>query len=277
MTLPKPLHTPLAIVAGLILLYLVFSAVHWLGVAHAAGIGQAAAPAVSVATLDDSWTLIHTYGWTWGGMYLVLTVAQFLLKKNDSQHWIAQGKTLAYIVGGVGIAASALQAYFGGTPWSGVAMTVVVALFKLVNPVGPAPATAVAKPPATGAVSMLAVLLLSSLVVSQSACGASARETTLKTATATLDAARDTFLAYDGPHELELARSGPATPEGKAAAAAALTAYQAKRSATIDKAFVVAYRAIAVAWTLNDQPSLDGIQAAIAQVMAAYNALKGTP
>lgn len=108
-------------------------------------------------------------------------------------------------------------------------------------------------------------------------CGASQRETTLKAAVITLDTSRDAFLAYDGPHELEIAKSGPPTAEGKAAALSALAAYQSKRSA-VDKAFMLAYRAVAAAWTLQDQPSLDGVQAAITQVIAAYNALKaGNP
>lgn len=124
---------------------------------------------------------------------------------------------------------------------------------------------------------ILAACLVALVAVLAPACGASQRETTIRAAIVTVDTARDTFLAHDGPHELELARSGPATPEGKAAAASALAAYQAKRT-TVDKALLLAYRAIAVATTLNDQPSLDGIQAAIAQVVAAYNALKaGNP
>lgn len=107
-------------------------------------------------------------------------------------------------------------------------------------------------------------------------CGASARETTIRASVAAADTIRDSFLAYDGPHELELARSGPPTPEGKAAAAAALAAYQVKRAATVNKALIVIYRAIAVAATLSDQPSLDGIKAALDQFAAAYNALKGS-
>lgn len=126
-------------------------------------------------------------------------------------------------------------------------------------------------------VKMAGVFLLFGLLGStQMSCGASQRETAIKTSLVAADAARDAFLAYDGPHELELARSGPPTPEGKAQAAAALAAYQAKRSATVDRAMIAAYRAIAVFVVLNDQPSLDGVQAAIAQVKAAYQALKGT-
>lgn len=125
-------------------------------------------------------------------------------------------------------------------------------------------------------VKMAGVFLLVGLLAStQMACAGSQRETAIKTSLVAADAARDAFLAYDGPHELELARSGPPTPEGKAEAAAALAAYQAKRSTTVDRAMIAAYRAIAVFVVLNDQPSLDGIQAAIAQVRAAYLALKG--
>lgn len=123
---------------------------------------------------------------------------------------------------------------------------------------------------------MLGFAGLMCLAVAAGGCAGSQREDTIRASVAAADTIRDSFLAYDGPHELELARSGPPTPEGKAAAAAALAAYQAKRSATVDKAMIVVYRAIAVAATLNDQPSLDGIKAAIDQLTAAYNALKGT-
>jgi hypothetical protein len=105
-----------------------------------------------------------------------------------------------------------------------------------------------------------------------SGCASSQRTDTLKAALVTVDAARDGFLAYDGPHLLELARSGP----DKVTASAAVTAYQLKRAATVDKAFAAAYRSIAIAQTLNDQPSLEGVQSAITQVYAAYEALKET-
>lgn len=108
------------------------------------------------------------------------------------------------------------------------------------------------------------------LVMALVGCASSQRTDTLKAALVTVDAARDGFLAYDGPHELALARSGA----NKAEALAALTAYQVKRAATVDKAFAAAYRAIAIAQTLNDQPSLDGVQSAIKQVYDAYEALK---
>ncbi|MES2170575.1 MAG: hypothetical protein V4479_07615 [Actinomycetota bacterium] len=116
-----------------------------------------------------------------------------------------------------------------------------------------------------------ALLLFFALAAGAPGCAATTRADTLQTATLTVVAARDALLAYDGPHELELARTG--TPDQ---AAAALTAYRAKRT-SVNKAIAAAGDAIVLAGGLNDQPSLDGVARAIAQVIADYKALKGMP
>lgn len=114
-------------------------------------------------------------------------------------------------------------------------------------------------------------LVVTTAIALAPACAATTRADTLQTATLTVVAARDALIAYDGPHELELARTG--TPDQ---AAAALTAYRAKR-ATATKAFVAAVDAIVLAGGLNDQPSLAGVAKAIAEVIADYKQLKGMP
>lgn len=83
---------------------------------------------------DTGVSLIYQYGPWWGGMALVFGLFSSMLAKNESQHWIAQGRTLAALVAGLGIAGVALQAHFAGTPWAGVAVTAVMALFKLMQP-----------------------------------------------------------------------------------------------------------------------------------------------
>lgn len=160
----RPLFGPTLMLAAL---WLFFSAVYHMGVAHAAA--AAGDPTtLSSATIDTGWNMIATYGWTWGGMAIVFMTASWLLKKNESEHWIAQGKTLAYLVGAVGIGVTVVQAKMTGSPWSGVAMTVLVALFKLINPTSPSSSTpAVAAAKAVSAA--LAVVLLAGTV--QIACG----------------------------------------------------------------------------------------------------------
>ena len=119
-----------------------------------------------------------------------------------------------------------------------------------------------------GPLFMLAIAIGS---VALPACAGATRADTLQTATLTVVATRDAVLAYDGPHELDLAKAG--TPEQ---ATASLAAYRAKR-ATVNKAIAAAVDAIVVAGGLNDQPSLDGVAKAIAEVIADYKSLKGMP
>ena len=102
------------------------------------------------------------------------------------------------------------------------------------------------------------------------ACGASQRATTLQTAELVVNTAGAGIMLYDKQHQEDLANKG--TPDE---AAAALKAYRAKR-ATLNRALTAAVDAIIVAIKLNDQPSLDGLAAAVAEVIKDYQALKGT-
>lgn len=102
------------------------------------------------------------------------------------------------------------------------------------------------------------------------ACAASQRESTIKAALITTDAARDAFIAYDDTAQDKIVTAATSLEQGRAA----LADYREKRARYVT-AFAVAYRAIAVAVTLNDQPSLTGMQAAVAQVLAAVAAVTG--
>lgn len=143
--------------------------------AHADPAAQAAASA------DTGWSLVETYGPVWGGMALAFGLASAFLRRNETTHWIAQGRALAVILAIVGTGTAALTAHFAGTPWSGVLVTAVVALFKLVQPsmtsVPPNRNREVS--PAVGAVlgAVIGVVLLQIFVVLQPACGARQRAT----------------------------------------------------------------------------------------------------
>lgn len=106
------------------------------------------------------------------------------------------------------------------------------------------------------------------LAIAASGCGASQRETTLHTADVVITSAANGMLLYDKDHQDKLAVQG--TPEQ---AAAALASYRAKR-AKLNKALTVAADALIVAVKLNDQPSLDGLSAAIVEVINDYQELK---
>ena len=66
-------------------------------------------------------------------------------KVTQSTHWIAQGRTLALITAAVGLGIAALQAHFGGAPWGGVVMTLVLGIFKLIDPTTVPAATVIAE------------------------------------------------------------------------------------------------------------------------------------
>lgn len=174
MTIISRLKFPALCLLGTCMIYLLYAAVWHAGVSYGAT-ALDTSHSVSTATLDDSWAMISTYGWIWGGMAVVLALASWVLKRNDSTHWIAQGRTLALIVGGLGIAAAALDAKFAGAPLSGVAMTAIAALFKLmdprVTPAAPAPAPQSNSLGGGSGVTMFAILLIGAgLVASQPGC-----------------------------------------------------------------------------------------------------------
>jgi hypothetical protein len=121
--------------------------------------------------------------------------------------------------------------------------------------------------PKISALAAMAALMLALTLAP--ACAASQRADTIQTAQIVVTTAANGLLLYDGPHEIELANTG--TPDQ---AAAALAAYRAKR-AKLNRALTVAADALIVAVHLNDQPSLDGLVRAIAEVANDYLSLKG--
>lgn len=255
---------------------LIIATVPWLLGAALAANGDA--PVVPPPTPDALMAYVQAYGWLVGGLTVAYLAAKWLLKKNESTHWIAQGRALAVVTTVVGVAGTALQAWASGTPWSGVLVTALLGLLHLADAqVTPGP-VAVAK---QGVAGMLVVLLLGGTTVEQTGCAASARETTIRAGLIAVDSARDGFLAYDRTHEMSLtAHCDPATEirdqcaAKVAASAAALATYQAKR-AKIDPLFTSAYRFLAAAKILDDDPSIAGVQAAIAQLLGALSPFLG--
>lgn len=109
---------------------------------------------------------------------------------------------------------------------------------------------------------------LLTLAIVLAGCAASARETTIKTSLIAVQAADGAFVAYDKTHQEEIVAHATSLEDGKAK----LAAYRAKQD-TVRKAFVVAYTAIGVAATVNDDHSLAGMQLALQQVLTAVAAL----
>src|SRR6185369_12120502 len=184
------------------------------------------------------------------------------------------GKRLAWITAGIGVAGTALQAYTGGTPMSGVVATAVLGLLHIADAQVTPPRSSQAGYSRPQVMLMLAAAGLALLAAMGMGCGASQRETTIRSALIAADSARDGFLAYDRAHELGLTAHCDPAAETKdqcaakvAASGAALAAYQAKR-AKLDPLFALVYRAIAAAWIANNDQSLVSMQAALDQLIA---------
>lgn len=101
-------------------------ACHFIGVAHAAG-----PVAVAQTAADASWQIVTDYGPLWGGLALAFGIAQSLLKRNESKHWIAQGRMLAVVTGGALVVGALLDWHFQHAPIAGVLVTIYAA-FNLV-------------------------------------------------------------------------------------------------------------------------------------------------
>jgi hypothetical protein len=94
------------------------------------------------------------------------------------------------------------------------------------------------------------VLLVPILLVL--ACGASARETAIKTSLAVVDTARDGFVTWDRLHQEELFKGAASGDDARHL----VLAYREKREPVL-LAFEVAYKAIAHAAVLSDDHSLE--------------------
>lgn len=96
-------------------------------------------------------------------------------------------------------------------------------------------------------------------------CGASQRESTLRTSFVSINAVRDGFVSWDQAHQARLVQDATSLADGQAK----LAAYRAARE-RVDAAFQIAYRAVAFAAVTEDAPlsqvlmALDALQAAVA-------------
>lgn len=110
---------------------LVITTVPWLIGAALAATGNA--PVVPPPTPDALMVYVENYGWLVGGLTAAYLAAKWLLKRNESTHWIAQGRALAIVTTVIGVGWTALQAYTSGTPWSGVLVTALLGLLHLAD------------------------------------------------------------------------------------------------------------------------------------------------
>ncbi len=109
------------------------------------------------------------------------------------------------------------------------------------------------------------------IIIVLAACGASARERTLKSTYVTLAAAQAGFETYDREHQETIAK----TATSEAAGLAQLAEYHARRAPVLD-AFEIAYRTLAAAAIVSDDPkSTDAAVKAAKQLEGAIAKLTG--
>lgn len=105
--------------------------------------------------------------------------------------------------------------------------------------------------------------LLLIVAVAIAACGASARQTALKSTLIAVNATSEAFVKWDGERQLQIVDKATTREE----ATVNLTTHRAKRDKVVD-AFVIIYRLIATASALEDDHSLNSLAKAFADLKA---------
>lgn len=122
------------------------------------------------ASPDVDWSLITHQGWILGSLLVANGLFRWFLKANDSQHWIAQGKTLAILTALFAVVGSVLDWKLNG----GQATGVLTALFAGVSLVMHSTVKSPSSPTSTLTTLLLAVAL--GAVVTQPACSATTKQ-----------------------------------------------------------------------------------------------------
>jgi hypothetical protein len=114
------------------------------------------------------------------------------------------------------------------------------------------------------------ILPITMVAVCLIACSASQRADTLRGTLIAVNAARDGFVAWDRQHQNQLVGKANSQQEAEQW----LDDYRAKRTPVINT-FEVVYRALALAATQTDQPSLIAALNTSADLIEAINKLRG--
>ncbi len=104
------------------------------------------------------------------------------------------------------------------------------------------------------------------------ACGASGREKSLRGTLLAVNSARDGFVAWDAERQQAIVASATNIESGTTG----LAEYRRKREPTIE-AFTAAYRAVAIAAVMNDDPSLASVLDAARRLLVMLDGLGCTP
>lgn len=108
------------------------------------------------------------------------------------------------------------------------------------------------------------------LFVSSVSCTQQDRANTLRASLTAVNTAKAGFIAWDRRHQMQIVDASKTREEAESA----LFAYRARRTPVVE-GFEVAYRALAVAATQTDEPSLRGALATAADLVDAVRRLIG--
>jgi hypothetical protein len=145
--------------------------------------------ALGATAVDSGWSLFETYGPLWGSVAVAYPLTRHLLAVNESRHWIASGRVLAALAGGVTILGTLIQWHFGGAPASGVLAAVMGALALIWHPTVTARGTA-------KVASSAAFVVMLSLASGSSSCAA--RQSVGAGVSAGLDCEAPNIVAFMG-------------------------------------------------------------------------------
>lgn len=146
----------LIIVATTAIVALVLGACHLIGIAHAQAVAASNPVATSIGSTDAAWQLLVDYGPIMGGILVVYGIGRAFLARNDSKHWIAQGKTLSILTGAATVLGAVLEWKLNGGSPAGI----IVALYAAINLVTHSTVSAAPPTPTTGPTIATASLLV---------------------------------------------------------------------------------------------------------------------
>jgi hypothetical protein len=143
MTLKNPRLAFWTLIAlGAAILYAAFGL--FATVVHAQGADPVTTAQTSTATMAD---LVVAHGMIWGPILFAFGLLSWVLVKNSSTHWIAQGRKLALLTGGSLVLEAVLRWQLAGGTLEAVLSAVVMAALLVRNPFQQAPAAAPAPAP----------------------------------------------------------------------------------------------------------------------------------
>lgn len=111
---------------------------------------DAAAPAVAVvptfvidagnplSSATSAWDLIKQAGWLWGGMAVLFGLGTYVIKKNETAHWLSNDHILAVGTTVIGVLGAIVNAHFGSGSWAAVIAVLVAGVGLIIQKPAPA-------------------------------------------------------------------------------------------------------------------------------------------